>query len=217
MNKKLMKVFGTAIITGALLAGCSQKETNTNTDEAVEEIPQDQVQQQSTEKKKVISKTDINQTFDVDPFKVKIESISLVNVKNVSEETMSNLVWNGIEGVKEGQKEFNYMDIKYHVENTSDETFIFTGLHEVTFAVNGKQEQIRIYHDNQDFILDDEDNDGGEYLGGVNKNGEVGVVVKSNPKDIKHIRMIIGHSMQEVAENEYDGGADEQTVEFDLK
>lgn len=74
------------------------------------------------------------------------------------------MIFSGIEGLEENQVSFNYIDIKYQIENTSSETAIFRGLQEVVFVVDGKHENLDMFNNNQDFIRDDEeDQGGGEY------------------------------------------------------
>ncbi|MGE7650462.1 hypothetical protein ACQKM1_22205 [Peribacillus frigoritolerans] len=197
-------------LSALVLAACgneetSQKEPEQNT-ETTEEVS----------KEKVISETPINKTVEITPFQVTIESISLKNKSNLTEEEILDISTTTGEDLTNTDN-FNYMDIKYKVENTVDDTYIFTGIHEVAWVVDGKQEQIDIYNDEKDFIIDDEENDGGEYLGKVNKDGEVGVIIKSDPTKIKKIRMIIGHSMKEDEEESFDISGEEQTIEIDLK
>lgn len=209
--KKLLIIGLSALVLAACgIEETTQKEPEQNTEQPTEEVTEE------VSKEKVISETPINKTIEIKPFKVNIESISLKNKSNLTEEEILDISTTTGEDLTNTDN-FNYMDIKYKVENTVDETHIFTGIQEVAWVVDGKQEQIDIYNDEKDFIIDDEENDGGEYLGKVNKDGEVGVIIKSDPAKIKKIRMIIGYSMKEDGDNSYVEVGKEQTIELELK
>ncbi|MCK1982254.1 MULTISPECIES: hypothetical protein [Peribacillus] len=206
--KRLLMVGLSALV----LAACDNEETTQKEPEQNTETTSEPTEEVSTDK--VISETPINKTVEIKPFKVNIESISLKNRSNLTEDEILDISTTTGEDLSNTDN-FNYMDIKYKVENTVDETYIFTGIQEVAWVIDGKQEQIDIFNDEKDFILDDEENDGGEYLGKVNKKGEVGVIIKSDPTKIKKIRMIIGHSMKEEEDGSFLGVGDEQTIELD--
>lgn len=108
---------------------------------------------------------------------------------------------------KEVGNEFNYVYIKYNAENTSDEDYHFWGISEVVLFSEGKQEVI-----DSDFIDYDEGAEP-EYYGKVNKIGEVGMIFDAEPNKIEKVRVVISPSMNN---NTFDGGTDEQIVEFNL-
>lgn len=60
-----------------------------------------------------------------------------------------------------------------------------------------------------DFIDNDEDQDG-EYYGKVKKQGEVGLVIKTDPSKVDKIRLVIGQSMDSETN---DMGTEEQKVD----
>lgn len=147
--------------------------------------------------------------YDVNPIKVNVEEVSFKKALNVSEDEQENI---SFISEKEVGAEFNYLYIKYNAENTSDEDYNFSGINQVVLFSDGKQENI----DNSvsvDFIDYDEDEDGA-YYGKVNKEGEMGFVINTDPEKVDKVRLVIGNSMKEET---YDGGTEEQVVEFDLK
>ncbi|WP_211284554.1 LptM family lipoprotein [Rummeliibacillus pycnus] len=173
---------------------------NTNSDNAADQ-PKKDVQVLST-----IAK---NKSFDVNPIKLNIEEVSFKKASNVPQDEQDSI--SSTSG-KDVGSEFNYIYIKYNAENTSDKDFIFSGINKVVLFTDGKQETI----DNSmggDFIDYDEDNDG-EYYGKVKKQGEVGLVIKTDPSKVDKVRLVIGHSMDSET---YDLGRDDQKVEYTIK
>ena len=158
---------------------------------------------------KVISVIAKDQIYDVNPINVNVAEISFKKASNVSEEEQDRMTSYVEEGVGE---EFNYFYIKYNAENTSDKDFTFSGINEVVLFANGKQEKIDLRGGWEDFIDYDEGEDG-DYYGKVSKEGEIGVVINTDPSEVDKVRLVIGHSMETET---YDGGTDEKIVEFDL-
>lgn len=148
-----------------------------------------------------------NQNYDVNPIKVTVEEVVLKKASNVPEDEQSSIsYW----AEKEVGDTFNYFYIKYNAENTSEEDYSFSGVNKVVLFAEGKQE---VLDGSLDFIDYDEDQNG-EYYGKVTKEGEVGFVFDTDPDKIEKIRLVIGHSMNS---DTYDGGTDDQTVEFEIK
>jgi hypothetical protein len=57
---------------------------------------------------------------------------------------------------------------------------------------DGKQEKIDLFNGGEDFIDYDEGEDGG-YYGKVSKEGEIGVVINTDPSKVDKVRLVIGH------------------------
>lgn len=192
--------------TESIFANLSQLEDmfGEGDDDAVsEEVAEEPQPEQTSEVVSVIVK---DQKYDVNPINVNVQEVSFKKASNVSEEEQGNISYLA---EKEVGSEFNYLYLSYNAENTSDEDYEFSGISQVVLFANGKQE---VFERSLDFIDYDEDQDG-IYYGKVNKDGEVGFVIDADPSKIEKVRLVIGGSMKT---DTYDGGTDEQIVEFDL-
>ena len=196
------KIVNDDSLTESIFANLSQLEDmfGEGDDEEVAEEPQ---LEKTSEVVSIIAK---DQKYDVNPINVNVQEVSFKKASNVSEEEQGHISYLA---EKEVGSEFNYLYVSYNAENTSDEDYEFSGISQVVLFANGKQE---VLERSLDFIDYDEDHDGA-YYGKVNKDGEVGFVIDADPSQIEKVRLVIGDSMKS---DTYDGGTDEQIVEFDL-
>ena len=200
------KIVNDDSFTESIFANLSQLEDlfGEGDDGAVsEEVAEEPQSEKTIEVVSVIAK---DQKYDVNPINVNVQEVSFKKASNVSEEEQGNISYRA---EKEVGSEFNYLYVSYNAENTSDEDYNFSGISQVVLFANGKQE---VLESSLDFIDYDEDQDG-SYYGKVNKDGEVGFVINADPSKIEKVRLVIGGSMKT---DTYDGGTDEQIVEFDL-
>ncbi|MCQ6268795.1 hypothetical protein M1K46_24830 [Fictibacillus sp. WQ 8-8] len=151
-----------------------------------------------------------NKTYNINPIKLNIEQVAIKHSSNVPEDEQANIA---MVSEKEIGIEFNYLYIKYLAENTSDKDYNFTAIKEAVVFADGKQERLEV-ESGLDFIDYDEDNDG-VFYGKVNKEGEVGLVIDSDPDKIDKIRLILGSTMED--NDVYETTTDEQTIEFMVK
>ncbi|MDM5338490.1 DUF4878 domain-containing protein [Fictibacillus enclensis] len=156
---------------------------------------------------KVVTNVLENKTYTIDPIKLNIKQVAIKHTKDVPEDEQSNIT---LISDKEIGNEFNYLYIKYLAENTSDKDYIFNAIKEAVVFSDGKQERLEV-DSGLDFIDYDEDNDG-VFYGKVNKEGEVGLVIDSDPTKVDKIRLVLGATMED--NDEYEVTTDEQTVEF---
>jgi hypothetical protein len=200
------KIVNDDSLTESIFANLSKLEDmfGEGDDDAVsEEVAEEQQPEQTSD---VISEIAKDQKYDVNPINVNVKEVSFKKASNVSEEEQENISYLA---EKEVGSEFNYLYVSYNAENTSDEDYEFSGISQVVLFANGKQE---VLERSLDFIDYDEDQDGA-YYGKVNKDGEVGFVIDTDPSKVEKVRLVIGDSMKS---DTYDGGTDEQIVEFDL-
>ncbi|MDN4525506.1 hypothetical protein [Fictibacillus fluitans] len=159
---------------------------------------------------KVLTNIVENKKYTINPINLNIEQVALKHTSNVPEDEQENI---SFVSEKEIGSDFNYLYIKYLAENTSDKDYNFTAIKEAVVFADGKQERLDA-EAGTDFIDYDEDNDG-VFYGKVNKEGEVGLVIDSDPEKIDKVRLILGSTMED--NDEYETTTDEQTVEFMVK
>lgn len=174
--------------------------------EEITEENSDQPEQSSS----VIYNVEKDKSYDVNPIKMNIQEVSFKKAENVPEDEQSNIEY---ASEKDISSEFNYLYVKYNAENTSDEDFIFSGITEAVIFSQGKQEKLE-YVPNLDFIDYDEAEDDSFY-GKVNKEGEVGLVIDTDPSMVEKVRFTISSSMKD--DDSYENTTDEQVVEFEIK
>ena len=187
----------------AVLANFNQVEDAFGANAEETEAAEDQLEQ----KVEVLREIAKDKAYDANPIKFNIEEISFKKVSNVSVDEQDRI---SMYTEKEVGAEFEYLYIKSHAENTSDEDYSFQNIQEVTVFANGKQETVDSL--NYDFIDYDEGEDD-NYYGKVNKESEVGVIFNTPIEDIEKIRIQISPSNDENFEN----GVDPQVAEFEIK
>lgn len=198
------KIVANDNLKDAVLANMSDLEDAFGEDTAAEKKQAKQPEQKS----EVISTIATQKSIDANPIQLKVEEISFKKVTNLPEDEQDRI---GFLTDKEIGNEFNYVYVKYSGQNTSEKDITFNGFTQAILFSEGKQESI----DNSaggDFIDYDEDEDG-EYYGKVTKQGEVGFIMNTDPSKVEKIRLVIGPTMDSKT---YDGGTDEQFIEFKL-
>lgn len=197
-------------LTEAIFANISQIENmfgeDANEGEEVAE-GEEELPEQTFEVLSVIAE---NKAYDVTPINVTLEEISLKKAMNVSEDQQFDI--NNMYTDKPIGEEFNYFYIKYNAENISDQDVTFNGINEVVLFAEGKQEKIDVAYDWKDFIDYDEAQDT-DYYGTVNKAGEIGVVIHTDPAKVEKIRIVLSGAM---ATESYETLTEEQVIEFEI-
>ncbi|MGB6407710.1 MAG: hypothetical protein WBF39_09545 [Planococcus donghaensis] len=158
----------------------------------------------------VLSVVAKNKTYDADPINITLEELSFKKAINVSEDQQFDI--NNMYTDEPISDEFTYFYIKFHAENTIEQDVAFSGINEVVLFAEGKQEKFDIAYDWKDFIDYDEAQDA-DYYGPVSKEGEVGVVIKTDPAKVEKIRIVLSESRDI---DSYETLAEEQIIEFDL-
>lgn len=172
-----------------------------------EEVEEEEQPEQTSEVLSVVAES---KSYEASPVNVTLEEISFKKASNVSEDQQFDI--NNMYTDEPIGEEFNYFYIKYTAENTSDQDVIFNGINEVVLFAEGKQEKIDVAYDWKDFIDYDEAQDP-DYYGAVSKEGEVGVVIKTDPAKVEKVRVVISESMS--AET-YETFTEPQNVEFEV-
>lgn len=158
----------------------------------------------------VLSVVAENKTYDANPITITLEELSFKKAMNVSEDQQFDI--NNMYTDEPIDDEFNYFYIKFNAENTIEKDVAFNGINEVVLFAEGKQEKFDIAYDWKDFIDYDEAQDA-DYYGPVSKDGEVGVVIKTDPAKVEKIRIVLSESRDI---NSYETLAEEQIIEFDI-
>ncbi|EMF47658.1 hypothetical protein B481_0662 [Planococcus halocryophilus Or1] len=151
-----------------------------------------------------------NKIYEATPINITLEELSFKKAMNVSEDQQFDI--NNMYTDEPVDDEFNYFYIKFNAENTIEKDVAFNGINEVVLFAEGKQEKFDIAYDWKDFIDYDEAQDA-DYYGPVSKDGEVGVVIKTEPSKVEKIRIVLSESRDI---NSYETLAEEQIIEFDI-
>ncbi|EGA90568.1 group-specific protein [Planococcus donghaensis MPA1U2] len=193
----------------ALFANISQLEDFLD-EEGSDVTSNETTENQSEQTFEVLSVVAENKTYDADPINITLEELSFKKAINVSEDQQFDI--NNMYTDEPISDEFTYFYIKFHAENTIEQDVAFSGINEVVLFAEGKQEKFDIAYDWKDFIDYDEAQDA-DYYGPVSKEGEVGVVIKTDPAKVEKIRIALSESRDI---NSYETLAEEQIIEFDL-
>lgn len=89
-----------------------------------------------------------------------------------------------LSGMVLGDGDFNYMQINYSLENTSEDNLTIN--FPIYTLVLNTGEQIEVM--NNDIILDQ--NNGGDFFGKVKKESVIGVIMESDPSEVKTVKII---------------------------
>ncbi|MGD6993951.1 hypothetical protein [Sutcliffiella horikoshii] len=139
-----------------------------------------QVHEDETGIVELLAIKDINETIDMKPMTMTIEDIKIFNFKVEDEDMASYLSqW---DGTSDG--DFNYMQINYSLENTSEDNLTIN--FPIYTLVLNTGEQIEVM--NNDIILDQ--NNGGDFFGKVKKESVIGVIMESDPSEVKTVKII---------------------------
>lgn len=158
----------------------------------------------------VLSTVVENKSYEATPMNITLDEVSFKKASNVSEDQQFDI--NNMYTDEPIGAEFNYFYIKYTAENTSDQDITFSGINEIVLFSEGKQEKIDVAYDWKDFIDYDEAQDP-DYYGTVSKEGEVGVVIKTDPTKVEKVRVVISESM---STETYETLSEAQNVEFEV-
>ncbi|AIY04600.1 hypothetical protein Plano_0635 [Planococcus sp. PAMC 21323] len=205
----LFKIVNDENLEEALFANISQLEDlfgEEDTEVTNEETSVEQPEQTF----EVVSIIAENKTYDANPINITLEELSFKKAINVSEDQQFDI--NNMYTDEPIDDEFYYFYIKFTAENTIEQDVAFTGINEVVLFAEGKQEKFDIAYDWKDFIDYDEAQDS-DYYGPVSKDGEVGVVIKTDPSKVEKIRVVLSESRDI---NSYETLSDEQIIEFDV-
>ncbi|WP_162287873.1 DUF4878 domain-containing protein [Indiicoccus explosivorum] len=200
------KIIDDDSLTDAIFANASQFEDLLSEGEDAA-APAEEVQSEKTID--VLSTVAENQQKKVEPFNITLEELSFKKASNVSDEELSAI---SMYTDEIPNNSFTYFYIKFNAENTSDKDMTFNGINEVVLFSEGKQEKIDIYTDWKDFIDYDEAQDP-DYYGAVSKEGEVGVVIKTDPAKVEKVRIVLSDSMETET---YETITEEQIIEYEI-
>lgn len=205
----LFKIVNDENLEEALFANISQLEDlfgEEDTEVTNEETSVEQPEQNF----EVVSIIAENKTYDANPMNITLEELSFKKAINVSEDQQFDI--NNMYTDEPIDDEFYYFYIKFTAENTIEQDVAFIGINEIVLFAEGKQEKFDIAYDWKDFIDYDEAQDS-DYYGPVSKDGEVGVVIKTDPSKVEKIRVVLSEARDI---NSYETLSDEQIIEFDV-
>lgn len=205
----LFKIVNDENLEEALFANISQLEDlfgEEDTEVTNEETSVEQPEQTF----EVVSVVAENKTYDANPINITLEELSFKKAINVSEDQQFDI--NNMYTDEPIDDEFYYFYIKFNAENTIEQDVAFIGINEIVLFAEGKQEKFDIAYDWKDFIDYDEAQDS-DYYGPVRKDGEVGVVIKTDPSKVEKIRVVLSEARDI---NSYETLSDEQIIEFDV-
>lgn len=195
--KKYFTFFIALLTVSMLLAACGNSETSTSktqksaaktesssedslkTDGPLEKIGQWSKEDNGTKVTlKKIAK--VNKTLDLDPIKMKIDEVKVIERSNLQESGKNFLKQKGIKADK-----FLTIQISYNTENTSDKNVMFNGIEAIT---TNTKKQIEV--SSEDMIQNPDKNGVGSFYGKVAKEGYIVVpYLDSDADDLKYINI----------------------------
>ncbi|MCY8540077.1 hypothetical protein MOD22_00095 [Bacillus haynesii] len=197
--KKYYMSFIALLAALMLLVACSNNETSSSRNEKSSQKseaegdslktdgPLEKVGQWKTEKNgtKVTLKkvAKVNKTFNLNPIKMNIDEVKVIERSNLQASDKELLKEKGIKSNK-----FLTIQFAYNIENKSDQEILFQGIKIIT---TNTKKQIDASHD--DMIQNREETGTGIFHGQVRKEGYIVVpCLNTNPDDLNYINIKIG-------------------------
>ncbi|WHY58659.1 hypothetical protein [Peribacillus simplex] len=148
---------------------------------------------------------DVNQNVNIDPIKLTIKDLKVIQMTNVSKDSEEFLL-QYTNGTKLPEK-LNYLQIQYTAENTEDKNIGWNGIQKI---VTNTGEQLDA--SGNDFIWEENGFDG-TFYGKTKHEGTIAVITKSDPNQLKNVKFIIGSTFNP---DNYEDITPEQQTQFDF-
>ncbi|MED3924359.1 hypothetical protein P4594_04635 [Priestia megaterium] len=207
MKKPTLKALGLLVLAGGILTACSEEKASTDKKEDATPAEQKDVSNkpkedengnvtltevgQSTKdndgtKAELMKIKTVNQTVDIAPVKLIIKDMKVIQLSNIGSDWKELLIQytNG----KKLPEKINYIQVQYTAENTEEKNIGWNGIDKI---VTNTGEQLDAA--NSDIIWEENGFDG-TFYGKTKHDGVIGVLTKSNPEDLKSLKLIISSS-----------------------
>lgn len=172
------------------------------TDEILLEVGQKTKDSQSGAIIELMKIKEINETIDLDPIELHIESIKVLKQTGTKDKSFKEYISQFTD-----KEDFEYIQIRYTVENTVEENIELS--YPIRYIVLDTGEQIDVAE--LDFALDSDN--GGEFFGKVIKDTGIATIIKdSESENINKIKLIFGT----VYDENYDVRSEKVEIEYEL-
>lgn len=130
----------------------------------------------------LIAMKEINETIDLNPIKLTIDDIKIISMSDIKNNDFKSYISQFTD-----KEEFEYIQIKYSMENTVEENIeLYTP---IKYLVLNTGEQIDVMV--KDIMLDP--NNGGDFFGKVTKETGISAIIEdSDVNNIESIKLITG-------------------------
>ncbi|WFA05913.1 hypothetical protein [Bacillus sp. HSf4] len=146
----------------------------------------------------------LDKTFDLDPIKMKIDDVKVLERSNLQEKGKKLLEQKGIEADK-----YLTIQVSYSIENTSDKNIMFNGIDVITTST---KQQIDV--SSEDMVLTPAKTRVGSFYGKVEKEGYIVVpYFKTDADELKYINIKLKDVYDDEVPTKYHDGITEK-VDF---
>ncbi|MBX9999593.1 hypothetical protein H7S55_05410 [Priestia aryabhattai] len=207
MKKSILTALGLVVLAGGILTACSEEKASTEKKEEATPAEQKDVSNKPKEdengnvtftevgqttkdddgtKAELMKIKTVNQTVDIAPVKLTVKDMKVIQLTNIGSD-WEELLIQYTDG-KKLPKELNYIQIQYTAENLEEKNIGWNGIEKI---VTNTGEQLDA--SNGDIIWEENGFDG-TFYGKTKHEGIIGVLTKSNPKDLNSLKFIITSS-----------------------